>query len=252
MPKKFVWHDLMTTDVEGAKRFYSAVIGWNAQDSSMPGGPYTVLYAGDVSATVIMPIPEDQKDLPPCWTGHIGVDDVDAWTARVTDRGGSLLKGPLDVPGAGRISVVADPHGAVFILFDAVPGSLPPEVPMDTPGRFAWNELFAGNAKEAVEWYAAMFGWTPDEAHDMGAFTYHTMKTGGETSSVGIMTKMPEMPEPFWGFYVWVHGIDAAAGRVKANGGDVLMGPHEVPGGAWIINCRDPQGAFFNLIGTKE
>ena len=56
----------------------------------MPGGPYTVLYAGDDSVTVIMPIPEDQKDLPPCWTGHIGVDDVDAWTARVTDRGGSL------------------------------------------------------------------------------------------------------------------------------------------------------------------
>ena len=252
MAQKFVWHDLMTTDPKAAAAFYSAVIGWKAEDSGMPGQDYTILWSGKNMAGGMMAIPEDQKDMPPCWTGYIGVDDCDTWTRKVTDRGGKVWKAPQDIPGVGRFSVVADPHGAVFILMWGNSETPPPDLPMDTPGHFAWNELFAGDSKEAVEWYADLFGWTPDEAHDMGAFTYHTLKTGGETSSVGIMTKMPEMPVPFWGYYVWVGGINAAAGRVKANGGEVLMGPHEVPGGAWIINCRDPQGAYFNLLGTKE
>lgn len=252
MPNKFVWHDLMTTDVAAAERFYGAVVGWKIQDSGMPGPAYSLLFAGDAMAGGIMAIPEEQKEMPPCWTGYIGVDNVDAGTKMVTDRGGKLWKGPQDIPGVGRFSVVADPQGAVFILFKGNSESPPPELPMDTPGHFAWNELMAGEAGEAANWYASLFGWTRDEAHDMGGFTYHTLKTGGETSSVGMMTKMPEMPVPFWGYYVWVSGIDAAADRVKANGGEVLMGPHEVPGGAWIINCRDPQGAYFNLLGTKE
>ena len=126
------------------------------------------------------------------------------------------------------------------------------DVPMDTPGAFGWNELMAGNLDEASDWYCSLFGWEKTESVDMGPFIYQTLTTGGDYSSVGMMTKMPDMPQPYWGYYVWVNGIDAAAERVKANGGEVLMGPHEVLGGAWIINCRDPQGAYFNLIGTKE
>lgn len=251
MPHKFVWHDLMTTDVAAAERFYAAVIGWKIQDSGMAGPAYSVLFAGEDSVGGIMAIPEGQT-MPPCWTGYIGVNDVDAWTTKVTGKGGKVWKEPQDIPGVGRFSVVADPHGAAFILFRGNSAEGPVERPMDTPGHFAWNELMSGNASEALDWYSGLFGWTADEAHDMGGFTYHTLKTGGDTSAVGMMTKMPEMPVPYWSYYVWVEGIDAASQRVNANGGQVLMGPHEVPGGAWIINCRDPQGAYFNLIGTKE
>lgn len=252
MAQKFVWHDLMTTDPKAAAEFYGNVIGWKAEDSGMPGQDYTILYAGKEMAGGIMAIPEEQIGMPPCWTGYIGVDDCDAWTRKVTDKGGAVHKGPQDIPGVGRFSVVADPHGAVFILMADTSGNPAPELTMDTPGAFGWNELMSGNASEAADWYSALFGWTTDEAHDMGGFTYHTFKTGGPTSSVGMMTKMPEMPFPFWTYYTWVNGIDAAAERVKSNGGEILMGPHEVPGGAWIVSCKDPQGAYFNLIGTKE
>jgi uncharacterized protein len=252
MTNKFVWHDLMTTDTKAAAQFYSNVVGWKAEDSGMPEQDYTLFYAGDNVAGGLMACPEDQKGMPPCWTGYIGVDDCDTWTSKVVDKGGKVWKEPQDIPGVGRFSVVADPHGAVFILMADTSGQPAPELPMDTPGHFAWNELMSGDAGEAAGWYASLFGWTKDEAYDMGGFTYHTLKTGGETSSVGMMNKMPDMPVPFWGYYVWVGGIHPAAERVKANGGEVLMGPHEVPGGAWIVSCKDPQGAFFNLIGTKE
>ncbi|MFZ1681428.1 MAG: VOC family protein [Rhizobiaceae bacterium] len=248
---RFVWHDLMTTDVDAAARFYAAVIGWKSEDSGMPGPPYLMLKAGDDTVAGIMAIPPGDEGMPPCWTGYVSVADVDDFAARVAASGGKVWKQPADIEGVGRFAVVADPHGAVFILFRGNSPQGPAERPMDTPGHFAWNELMAGNGDEAAAWYAGLFGWDEDEAHDMGGFTYRTLRTGGATSSVGMMTKMPDMPIANWSYYTWVDGIDAAAGRVTANGGAVLMGPHEVPGGAWIANCRDPQGAFFSLIGTK-
>ena len=251
MAQTFIWHDLMTRDTKAAEAFYKAVVGWNMADSGQPGGGYTVLMAGEAAVGGIMAVPEGET-MPPCWTGYIGVDDVDAWTKKVTDRGGKVWKGPQDIPGVGRFSVVADPHGAAFILFKGNSDVPPPDLSMDTPGAFGWNELMAGDLVEASDWYCSLFGWEKTESHDMGPFIYQTLKTGGENSSVGMMTKMPDMPAAYWGYYVWVNGIDAATERVKVNGGEVLMGPMEVPGGAFVVNCRDPQGAYFNLLGNKE
>jgi predicted enzyme related to lactoylglutathione lyase len=51
-----------------------------------------------------------------------------------------------------------------------------------------------------------------------------------------------------WIFYFTVDDINAAAERVKAGGGTVLLGPMEVPGGSWMIQAQDPQGAVFALV----
>jgi uncharacterized protein len=66
------------------------------------------------------------------------------------------------------------------------------------------------------------------------------------------MTKMPDTPAPFWLYYFNVDAIDAAAGRAKDAGGKVLMGPHQVPGGGWIVQCFDPQGAMFAMVANKR
>jgi predicted enzyme related to lactoylglutathione lyase len=69
----------------------------------------------------------------------------------------------------------------------------------------------------------------------------------------GMMTNPPVSPAPpFWGYYFVVEGLDAAAKRVTDGGGKVVMGPMEVPGGAWIVNCTDPQGAFFSLVAMTR
>ena len=63
----------------------------------------------------------------------------------------------------------------------------------------------------------------------------------------------PEMPfPPHWQLYVRVPDVHAAASRVKAGGGQVLNGPMEVPGGDWIVNAMDPQGATFSLHQAKQ
>ena len=81
--------------------------------------------------------------------------------------------------------------------------------------------------------------------------TYQTFGAGGPAFG-GMMTKMPEMPVPAWQYYVNVEAIDVAIERVKAGGGQVINGPMQVPGGSWIINAVDPQGAMFALVAAKR
>jgi uncharacterized protein len=253
MASKFVWHDVMTTDVKAATDFYCNVVGWRAQDSGMPGVDYTLLYAGDTQVGGIMPIPAENKGMPPMWMGYIGVDDVDAYAEKVAKAGGKIWKGPLDIPGVGRFAVAGDPHGAGFILFKGN-GEAMPVAPFMEKGHVGWNELHAGNLDEAWAFYSGLFDWQKGFAHDMGP-EWGLYQTFGETSEGlgmgGMMKKMANTPMPTWTYYFSIGDIDAAASRVKDNGGSVLMEPHEVPGGTWIAPCMDPQGAMFALIGER-
>ena len=120
------------------------------------------------------------------------------------------------------------------------------------PGHFSWHELFAGELAGAFAFYADIFGWTRDQAIDMGPMgTYQLFATGGAATG-GMMTKMPAMPSPFWLYYVNVDAIDAAVARVNKAGGSIVNGPHEVPGGSWIVQCLDPQRAMFALVAPKR
>jgi predicted enzyme related to lactoylglutathione lyase len=63
-----------------------------------------------------------------------------------------------------------------------------------------------------------------------------------------MMTRPPQVPAAYWGYYIRVPAIDAAATRVTAGGGRILNEPMEVPGGDWVVNAMDPQGAMFSLV----
>jgi predicted enzyme related to lactoylglutathione lyase len=115
-----------------------------------------------------------------------------------------------------------------------------------------WHELHADDLDSAWAFYAAQFGWTRDQAIDMGpAGTYQLFATGGPAVG-GMMTKTPDMPAPMWLYYFNVDGVDAAVARVTQGGGQLLFGPEQVPGGSWIVQCTDPQGAMFALVGMRR
>jgi predicted enzyme related to lactoylglutathione lyase len=255
MPKgTFVWYDVMTTDTKAAEAFYRKVVGWTAQDSGMSDRSYTIVSTGPTMIGGIMPIPEEARAMGarPTWMGYIGVDDVDAYAAKVKAAGGVVHRPPEDIPGVGRFAVVADPHGAGFILFRGTSDQAPMPAPPDTPGHIGWHELHAGNGAEAFAFYSGLFGWTKGDAMDMGPMgIYQLFSTGGDPIG-GILTKTPDMPMPSWLYYFNVDAIDAAIARVTEAGGKVLMGPHEVPGGSWIVQGLDPQGAMFALLAQKR
>ena len=246
----FVWYDVMTSNTKAAESFYHEVIGWDAKDSGMPDVSYTLLSMGPAMVGGLMPIPEDARKagVGPTWMGYIGVNDVDAYAKRVKTAGGAIRREASDIPGIGRFAVAADPHGAGFILFKGASEEAPPPAPAGTPGHVGWHELHAGDLDRAFAFYSGLFGWTKAEAMDMGPMgTYQIFAIGGVPCG-GMMTKPPQIPHPFWLYYFNVDGIDTAMTRVKKAGGQILNGPMEVPGGSWIAQSSDPQGAMFAMV----
>ena len=251
----FCWYELLTTDPAPAVAFYRKVVGWNETAMGSAESPYTVLLAGDRGVGGAMAIPADAPAATrPHWFGYILVDDVDAAAAKVTKVGGTVLRAPTDIPTIGHFAVVADPQGAAFALFRNLPrDDAPPLAPADAVGQFSWRELMAADGASAFDFYAGQFGWTKTQAHDMGAMGLYQLFTDGAGSGDigGMVAKPAEIPTPFWTYYINVDAIGAAAERLKAAGGTVINGPHQVPGGQWIVQGLDPQGAMFALVSPN-
>jgi len=187
----------------------------------------------------------------PSWLGYIGVENVDATLARLTTLGGALTRPAENIPGVGRFAVVSDPQGAVVVLFTAA--AKPPEtpaIPARTEGHVGWHELHARDQAAVFPFYAELFGWSKGQTLEMGPMgTYQLFTTGGEAVG-GMFTDATASAKPFWLYYISTGNIARAAERVKVAGGTVVMEPHEVPGGAWVVQCRDPQGVLFAMVGT--
>lgn len=253
----FVWYELMTTELAAATAYYGGVLGWTAADAGNPNLTYMLLKAGErpVAGAMTLPAEACTAGARPGWLGYLAVADVDAAAARVAQLGGSIHRAADDIPGVGRFAVAADPQGAVFVLFAPGPAMpSPPPAPPGTPGHAAWRELYAADGPAVLPFYEALFGWTRGEAMDMGPLGVYQIVVRDGVPLGGIMTRPPEAPAaavPPWHFYFTVDNIDAALARASAGGGQVLMGPQEVPGGDWIIQGLDPQGVFFALVGPR-
>jgi predicted enzyme related to lactoylglutathione lyase len=249
---RFAWYELVTTEVEAAKAFYTNVMGWGALDASVPGRAYTLFTAGKVLVSGLMDLPEDARKTGgrPSWVGYVGVDDVDATAARIMRLGGAIHVPPKDIPNISRFSIFADPQTARLALLKWLkPGQEEPADP-GAPGRVGWHELHAADWEKALAFYRELFGWQKADADTGEMGTYRPFSAGGQTIG-GIVTKHQMMPAPFWLYYFNIGDVDAAAQRVKAGGGQILDGPFEVPGGTWIVQCVDPQGAVFALEGRR-
>ena len=247
-PAKWVWCDLMTTDLAAATSFYARLLGWTMQDAEVPDRTYLIISsAGTRLGGMIQLPPREGGGPPPSWLGYIAVDDVDAYAARITARGGKLHHVPEDIPGVGRFAVVADPQGAVFTLFVSAGGVTPwPAAADRVAGHVGWVELHARDWSTAFAFYEEMFGWTRADAVDMGPMgIYQMYATGGDP--VGGMMNRAAGP-PAWLYYFNVTDIKAATATVQESGGRVVHLPHQVPGGSWVALCADPQGALFAVV----
>jgi len=248
---RFVWYELMTSDVRAAAAFYSAVVGWKA-DASDP--QYTLLKVGDAQVAGMMETPPEVKAMgvPPMWSGYVLVHDVDATEASILQLGGKVIRPGSDIPGVGRFAVVADPQGATFLLFKPLRTDPPPMPAHGTPGTTGWHELRAADGPAVWSFYATLFGWTKGEGLDMGALGVYQLFEVDGVPSGAIMTKEPDTLRPGWRYYFQVDAVDAAVERLTGLGGVVTMGPHQVPGGNWIVHGRDPQGALFALMSMTK
>jgi hypothetical protein len=109
----FHWNELMTRDVEKAKKFYGSTIGWSFDGMPMPDGTYWVAKMGDTPVGGLFPLTSPQFDgVPESWMSYLAVDDVDARVKKAESAGAKLMRPIFDVPGVGRIAILTEPGGA--------------------------------------------------------------------------------------------------------------------------------------------
>jgi len=110
----FSWFELITSDVDGAKKFYANLFGWNTEDMPMGDMNYTIVKVGEEGLGGIMSTPPQAEGAPPNWGVYVTVDDVDATAGKAEELGGKILVPPTDIPNVGRFCVLQDPQGAVI------------------------------------------------------------------------------------------------------------------------------------------
>lgn len=235
---RFVWHELLSPDTAKAHAFYEKVVGWKTQPFE-PNPSYQMFAApsGPLAGSV-------QTDGPPQWVPYIGSTDLDATLQQAQDLGGTIEVPPQDIPNGGRWARLKDPQGATFGVywFNEKPArEKPPK-----RGEFSWHELVTTDYKAAYEFYSKLFGWEIAGEHDMGhdVGMYFMFGRNGVPLG-GMFNLMPGMPAAAWTGYVRVKDVNKAVKKAKQAGGTLINGPMEVPGGDWIAQFIDPQGASF-------
>jgi predicted enzyme related to lactoylglutathione lyase len=247
VPGRFLWHEVLTTDPDGALAFYPRVIGWTVMPWDADPS-YRMFAWKNIPVAGVMLLPEEarQSGAPPHWLAYVSVQDVDAALARATGLGARTYVEPMDVPSVGRMAVLADPQGATFALYRPVTDS---HVTDDMKlGDFSWHELAADDWKAAWDFYRALFGWEHADSFDMGPGmgTYWMFRrAGGSRTLGGMFNRPPQFQMASWLPYVHVKSADDIAAVAARHGGTVVYGPMDVPGGDRIAQILDPQGALF-------
>lgn len=258
----FIWYELMTPNANAAARFYGAVVGWTIahEPQRMPGGKdYRMIGRSDgghLGGVLALSPDMLAHGARATWLGYLHVADVDGAVAAITGDGGKLLMPKITLP-VGDIAMVADPLGAPLYVMTPVP---PPDKPnaisdvfsVDRPEHVRWNELHSADPARAKAFYARHFNFAFHESMPLGPEmgNYDFIDHGGLRLGAVMKVMQPSMPSA-WNFYFGVRSVLAAKQAVEANGGTVTMGPHQVPGGDWIITATDPQGAAFGVVGPK-
>lgn len=248
---RFVWHELMTPDPKAAAGFYKDIMGWTPQPYDKDPS-YTLFTTGGRPRAGSMLLPEQAKAMgaPPHWLSHIGTPNVDVTARQTIELGGKVLKPAADIPDVGRFAILQDPQGVVFAVFTPKPGG-PGDVKPGL-GDFSWHELVTTDWKSAWNFYQKLFGWEKTESMEMGpGNTYQMFGWKGNTLG-GMFNKPADMPfPPHWLPYALVPDSKKVAETVPRLGGKVLHGPMQVPGGDWITQLMDPQGAGFAVHSKK-
>lgn len=254
-----IWFELTTGDQDGAERFYKDVAGWTVTTSDYAEhGGYRMANAPDGQGVGGIRKPPPGMAGVPGWTIYFAAADVDAMAATVKELGGQVLFGPMDIPHVGRFATVSDPQGVSFQIMmgaspedsqafrQATPGG------SDTVGHGVWIEIATPDPDAAFDFYGELFGWTKAGAMPMGDMGEYALLGAGEARPGAVMSSTATGAPARWNWYVHVPDIDAAIDRANANGGTLIQGPDQIPGGDYSANLVDPEGNQIGLVGPRK
>jgi uncharacterized protein len=243
------WVELATTDLDSAKAFYSALLGWKDYSVGPPEAGYYTMPERDGLPIAGMSTQQDAEraaGVPPHWNTYISVESADATTKKVAGLGGTVVAEPFDVMDVGRMAVYLDPDGAAIAVWQPkvhVGAGVVNEV-----GAWGWSELYTRDVDQAIAFYGGLFGWGTKRSPE------YTEWLVGDRSVGGMIEIRPEMGPvpPNWTTYFQIDDCDAAAATAKDKGGSVMMPPMDIPDIGRFAVVADAQGAVFAIIKTAE
>jgi uncharacterized protein len=236
------WIDLGVPDLDRAMAFYGPLFGWEFETGPAATGHYTTcrLRGRRVAAIAQDPDPAATRRW---WNVYLATADCDATARRVTDAGGTLVQGPMDVMDQGRVALADDPVGARFGLWQGR-AHVGAEV-VNEPGSLVRNDLVTSTPEPARAFYAAVFGYTLDRNEDLPDFDF-TFLRRPDGHEIGGVMGVPGAPRSAWSTTFEVADTDAVVERATAGGGSADA-PQDFVYGR-MATITDPFGAEFSVI----
>ncbi|MBB1254761.1 VOC family protein [Streptomyces alkaliterrae] len=243
------WVDATFPDLEGAKRFYSEVVGWTFGESAPEYGGYTQAYADGRAVAAVAPPMPGQPEEPPAWCLYLATSDVEATAARARELGGTLLMEPMRVGDFGSMSLVREPSGAVFGLWQS--GVHTGFERVGEEGAYCWGELLTAEPDKADAFLPSLFGYgvkkmrTPDMDYRMWELAPDRPVMG--RMRTGDPGGPPAGTPPRVQVYFAVGDCDTSVDAARRLGATVELDPTDTPFGR-IAALVDPQGAAFSVV----
>ncbi len=194
-----------------------------------------------------------EAGMPAFWNSYVCVEDVRASLAKCLELGAQMMMDAVDIPEAGSMAMVKEPHGALFSLWQPKT-HIGMQVRHQT-GAACWFELDTHDVDASAAFYGSAFGWTT--AKDPNNRAYTLFNKGGalaeEGSVKGMIKILPEWGEvrPNWRVYFQVESVDASSSQALELGGAAWHEAMDFPYGR-LITLQDPQNGVFALMEMKQ
>jgi len=243
------WVDLMTSDPERSRAFYSQLFGWTAGDPAEEFGGYFSFTKHGVQVAGCM-ARQPGWDMPDAWSVYLATDDARKTVDAAAASGAQVHVPAMDVGELGTMAVVGDPGGAGIGLWQ--PGLHKGFGILGEAGAPSWFELHTREYRAAVAFYRKVFRWDTEVVSDTDEFRYTTLKNG-DGPLAGIMDAAGFLPEGVparWSVYFGVDDTDAALARIVELGGSIVVPAEDTPYGR-LATATDPTGAEFKLVAPN-
>jgi predicted enzyme related to lactoylglutathione lyase len=238
-PGMVVWHDLLTRDVESAKRFYGRLFGWAFEQNER----YTIVLNEGVAIAGMVDTTAKKRLERAWWLAYLSVAEVDDNAEWVKENGGTVIKGPAEMVNRGRYVVIKDPQGAPLVLLRSASGDPVPAVP--AMNGWLWNELWTSDTEAALEFYQLLGSYAADLVTAAENPNPYWVLVADQRWQAGITTVPFENIPPQWVPVVRVADPMAIADQVVPLGGRVLIRPDHPLGNGHLALIEDPSGAIL-------
>ena len=239
---EFVWIDLLTENTQDAAAFYKGLFGWQVKTWS--GDKTYLIFSHNGKPIAGMTAVRGQEGKAPesWWLLSLSVDDVDRSVAVVKQNGGTLLEGPVDDVGRGRMALVSDSGGAPLILLRARGGD--PANEKVSIGTWFWTDLFTRDAQAAEAFYKPLAGFQAKPLDAGEGHRYLVFKHNGNARA-GLVELQWDDLEDNWLPYVMVEDVKSTISKARELGGNVILEKEDV---ALLV---DPAGAVFGVQAQR-